>query len=198
MRKKVLALGIVSLIVGITLISLASIPLSSRWVAFYIYDSHKSELILNKSFEVTQANITNYQVHLDAGDNITITAAISKPGTNRNVGANIDFTLNAGTQTYLSFDRAPNITLSWTAPKSGNYSLNFDNSNDSSSKEVIVMVMKYWRETEHPMMLVNTPLIGYNYLWVGAAVCVVGVAIIILELLKRTTNVSSNMGYSVL
>lgn len=155
-------------------------------------------MILNKSFEVTQANITNCQAHLDAGDNITITAAISKPGTNRNVGANIDFTLNDGTQTYLSFDRAPNATLSWTAPKSGNYNLNFDNSNDSSSKEVIVMVMKYWRETEHPMMLVNTPLIGYNYLWVGAAVCVVGVAIIILELHKRTTNVSSNKGYSVL
>ncbi len=192
MRKNVLALGATILILGITLIGLASVPVSSRWVTLTFYNYPKSELIVNRNFEVVQDSVVNYSVYLDEGNKITINAAISKPGTNRTVGAKIDFTLNDDTQTYQSYDRTSNISLSWTVPKSGNYSLNFDNSGDSSSKEVIVMVMKSWRETVHPIMLVNTPLIDYSFVWIGVAVCVGGTAVVVLELCKKTSNTASN------
>ena len=185
-------IGIVLLIAGSTLTSLAIIPLSSRWVTRTFYDFPKSELILNKSFEIAQGNITNCQVHLEAGDTITMNAASSKPGTNRNVDAKIDFTFSDDTQTYQSYNSSSNISLSWIASKSGNYNLNFDNSNDSSSKEVIVIAMRNWRETTYPTFLVDTPLIGYSFVWIGITICAIGAAVVTLTLLRKKGNRRSN------
>lgn len=47
------------------------------------------------------------------------------------------------------------------------------------------MVMKNWQEHSEYNMLVNTPLVGYWFLWVGVVVCAVGVALVILGLRKK-------------
>lgn len=194
MDKTVLTIGIVLLIAGITLTSLAIIPLSSQWVTRTFYDFPKSEMILNKSFEVPQGNITSCQVHLEANDSLTMNAASLKPGTNRNSGAKIDFTFTDDTQTYQSYNRTANISISWIAPKSGNYSFNFDNSNGNSSKEVIVIAMRNWRETMHPIFLVNTPLIGPSFVLIGIVICAIGALVVTLALSRKRPDRVSNMG----
>jgi len=186
MKKAILAFGIILLIAGIALASLSSIPVP-RWVTFAV-DTPKSELILNKAFEIQSSDTATYSLNLYKDDNITITGAISQPETNRSIGAAIDFSINDSSQTYHSYDKTSNVTFRWTVPKSGNYSFAFDNSFDNASKDVIVMVMKNWHEPQEYNMLVNTPLVGYWFLWVGVVVCAVGVMLVIFGFRKKKTG----------
>jgi hypothetical protein len=192
MHRKTLAVGILTIIIGVMLVSLASSPLSAHWKSINVSNSPKSELIVNRNFEVAQESIVKIQFHLEKGDNITVNAAISEPGTNRQVGAKIAFVLRDDTQVYESFGETGKVSLHWTAPNSGNYSLNFDNSKDSAAKEGIVMVTKYWRVTDHFVILVNTPLISHSFVWVGMFVCAGGAAIVILALRRKTGGLASN------
>jgi hypothetical protein len=183
MKKALLAFGILLLIAGIALASLSSFPVS-RWVTFAV-DAPMLELTLNKAFEIQASNTTTYTLNLTKDDKLTITGAISQPETNRSIGARIDFSINDSSRTYHSYDKTSNVTFSWTVPQSGNYSFVFDNRFDNASKDVIVMVMKNWQEHSEYNMLVNTPLVGYWFLWVGVVVCAVGVALVILGLRKK-------------
>jgi len=183
MKKALLVFGIILVIGGIALAGLSIISVS-RWVTLTV-DSPKSELTLNEAFEVSAATTTIYPLNLNENDNITINGAITKPGSNRTIGATIDFSINDNAQTYHSYDKTSNVTLRWTVPQSGNYSFVFDNSFDSASKDVIIMAMKNWHEPQQYTMLVNTPLVGYWFLWVGVVFCAVGVALVILGLHKK-------------
>ena len=185
--KKRLLIGsvVMLLILVIALASLVSIPVP-RWVTFAV-DTPKSELTLNKAFEIQASDTATYTLNLNKDDNITITGAISQPETNRSIGAAIDFSINGSSQTYHSYDRTSNVTFRWTVPQSGNYSFVFDNSFDDASKDVIVMVMKNWHEPQEYSMLVNTPLVGYWLLWVGGVVCAVGVMLVIFRFRKTKT-----------
>jgi hypothetical protein len=186
MKKALLVFGIILLITGITLASLSSV-IVSHWENFTV-DSPESELVLNKAFETRASSISTYTLNLNKDDNLTITGAISKPQSNRSIGAAIDFSINDSARIYLSYDRATNVTLRWTVPQDGNYSFTFDNTFDSAAKDIIVMVMKNWHEPQQYTMLVHTPLVSnpYWFLWVGVVLLAVGIILAVLCISQKS------------
>lgn len=189
MKKSLLAFGIVLLIAGSTLGSISSISIP-RWDTFTV-DTPRSELILNKAFEIQASSNTAYTLNLNKNDTLTITGAITEPESNRSIGAIIDFSINDSSKTYHSYDKTQNLTFLWTVPQAGNYSFVFDNRFDDSAKDVIIMVMKNWSEPEQYSIMVNTPLVNYWFLWVGVALIIVGIALAILWLAKTQNYFST-------
>ncbi len=183
MEKLVVALGLILLIVGVVLISGSAIPVS-KWSTIFV-ENPKSELVLNKTFEVPASSFTTNIVYLAQGDNVTMNGAITAVGSSRSVSKELDFSVKADSETVLSYYRTENVTLSWTAPRSANYSLVFDNSFDSEPKDVIIMVMKYWRQTDEYTVLQNTPLVPPGFLWIGIVVCLFGGGLTAFGVLKK-------------
>lgn len=182
MRKTPLALGIVAVILGITLASLATIPVS-RWTTITGYSSD-SELALNQAFEIPPAsNITRW-VYLEADVNVTINSAVSVPGSNRSIGATIDFSINNGSPIIVQNKTLAPRVGSWTVPVSANYSLVFDNSYDSASKDVIIMLIKSWNEPHEYRVKLNTPLVDSSLLWVGLVSIGVGAGLLFYAIKK--------------
>ena len=184
MKKALLAIGIIFLIAGVTLASLSRIPIS-HWDTFTINNYPKSELALNEAFEIQAISSKTYTVNLSKNDELTINGAITQPGTNRSIGATIDFSIKDSSHTYHSYDKTANVTMCWTVPQSGNYSFIFDNHLDDASKDVIIIVMKSWCEPQQSSILVSTPLLSYWFLWMGVVLCVVGAVLMILAQKKR-------------
>ena len=81
MKKLIVALGLISLIVGVLLISVSAIPLS-KWSTISV-EHPKSELVLNKAFEVPSSSATTHVVYLAQGDNVTMNGAITAVGSSR-------------------------------------------------------------------------------------------------------------------
>jgi hypothetical protein len=193
MKRALLTICIITLITGTALASLSSISVS-RWEHFTV-DSPRSELVLNKAFETQASSISTFTLNLTKDDNLTITGAISKPQSNRSIGAAIDFSIKDSAQTYLKYDRATNVTLRWTVPQNGNYSLIFDNSFDNAAKDIIIMAMKNWHEPQQYTMLVHTPLMNNPYwlLWAGVVLLAVGIISAIFVFHKKPISCRSTI-----
>jgi hypothetical protein len=186
MRKTPLALGIVAVILGIALASLATIPVS-RWTTFTVNEPD-SELVLNDAFEIPPAsNITRW-VYLEAGVNVTINGAVSVPGSNRSIGATIDFSINNDSPVLLQNRTISPRVSSWTVPASANYSLVFDNSYDGASKDAIIMLQESWYGPHEYRVLVNRLLVDSRLLWVGLFSIGVGAGLLFYAIKKPITR----------
>lgn len=185
MRKTPLALGIVVVILGIALASLATIPVT-RWTTFTRYSSD-SELVLNEAFEIPSASVITRWVYLEAGVNVTINGAVSVPGSNRSIGAPIDFLINNDSPVIIQNRTVAPKLSSWTVPVSANYSLVFDNSFDDTSKDAIVMLQKSWYGPHEYNVKLNTPLVDSRMLWVGLVSIGVGAGLLVVGK-KKSTN----------
>jgi len=195
MKKTIIALGLAALIIGVMLIAL---PFVSIPVPFdFTTDLPKSQILLSEKFEVPPTTVTHW-VYLTEGDNVSMIVSPTKAGSlNSSADDIIDFSVNAGSQTYLSYNRTSGLHgFVWTVPKTTNYSFVYDNSFSTASKQVIVQLTKYWTETEHHSVTLVRPLIPFMFAYVGAVVVLGGIASIVFGT-RRRSNVSAlkNMSF---
>jgi len=107
-----------------------------------------------------------------------------------NTSANdlIDFSVNDGSQTYLSYTKISHLPYNfvWTVPNNANYSFVYDNSFSTTSKNVIVQLTKYWTEPEHHSLTLNSPLIPFAFAYVGGVAVVAEVGAIVFGVVKKS------------
>lgn len=142
----------------------------SEWVDFTVDSVPQSELVLDKAFEIQALDTATYTVTLNQNDTVTINGAISQHNSNRSIGATIDFIITDGVQVYHSYKDTSTVTLSWTVPRSGNYSFVFNNTSDDAAKDVIIMATRSWQVPQQHRMLVTTRLVPNLYLRAGVLI----------------------------
>ena len=186
MKKIIIALGVCILIVGILFVVLPFISIP-RPFDFTVYVP-KSQILLGEHFVVPPSNVT-HSIFLNAGDNVSMIVSVGTDG-EINASANdvIDFSVNDGSQTYLSYTKISHLPYNfvWTVPNSANYSFVYDNSFSTTSKNVIVQLTKYWTDPEHHSLTLNSPLIPSAFAYVGAVVVVAGVGAIVFGVVKKS------------
>jgi hypothetical protein len=115
------------------------------------YQVPKSSVIIDQSF-VVPPSTTTHTTYLNQGDSLNIQVTVTSGG-NRD----IDFSVNDGATTYMSYSRATTVNKDWTVPLSSNYNFVYDNSfSFITSKDVTVQVTKQWTETAYRDMLPQT------------------------------------------
>jgi hypothetical protein len=100
----------------------------------------------------------------------------------------IDFSVNDGATTYLSYIRVTTINKNWAVPLSSNYNFVYDNSFSTfTSKGVIVQVTKHWTETAYRDVTTNSQLLPFEVSYVGVVLALAGIGISIYGVVKKET-----------
>jgi ribosomal protein S27E len=132
------------------------------------YQLQKHSVIISETFTVPPTTIT-HSSYLNGGDLLNIQVTVTSGG-----NKDIDFRVNYGTTTYLSYSRATTVNRDWTVPSSGNYNFVYDNSFSwITSKDVNVQVTKSWTETAWRDVAKSYPAFPSQLMYVGIVVLVI-------------------------
>jgi len=146
------------------------------------YQVPKSSVIIDQSFVVPPSTIT-HTTYLNANDSLNIQVSVTSGG-NRD----IDFSVNDGSTTYISYSRATTVNKDWTVPLSSNYNFVYDNSFSwITSKDVTVQVTKQWTETAYRDVTTNNQLLPFEFAYLGVALALVGIGLTIFGVVKKET-----------
>ena len=180
MKKVILGIGIFALIIGILLIAFPFIYVPKT--VSEPYQDPKSSTIISESFVVPPSK-TTHTTYLNAGDLLNIQVTVTSGG-NRD----IDFSVNDGATTYLSYSRVTTVNKNWTVPISSNYNFVYDNSFSLiTSKDVTVQVTKHWTETAYRDVTRNYQLLPFEFAYLGVVLALVGIGLTIYGVVKRDT-----------
>ena len=178
MKKTFVAVGVFALIVGVLLIALPFVYIPKT--VSEPYQVPKSSSIISESFVVPPSTIT-HTTYLNQGDSLNI-QVVCTSGANRD----IDFSVNDGSTTYLSYSRATTVNKDWTVPLSSNYNFVYDNSFSTfTSKDVTVDVTKHWTETAYRDVTTNNQLLPFEFAYLGVALALVGIGLTIYGIVKK-------------
>ena len=146
------------------------------------YQVPKSSVIIDQSFVVPPSTIT-HTTYLNANDSLNIQVSVTSGG-NRD----IDFSVNDGSTTYISYSRATTVNKDWTVPLSSNYNFVYDNSFSwITSKDVTVQVTKQWTETAYRDVTTNNQLLPFEFAYLGVALALAGIGLTIFGVVKKET-----------
>jgi hypothetical protein len=146
------------------------------------YQIPKSSVIIDQSFVVPPSTIT-HTTYLNANDSLNIQVSVTSGG-NRD----IDFSVNDGSTTYISYSRATTVNKDWTVPLSSNYNFVYDNSFSwITSKDVTVQVTKQWTETAYRDVTTNNQLLPFEFAYLGVALALAGIGLTIFGVVKKET-----------
>ena len=178
MKKTLVAIGVFALIVGVLLIALPFVYVPKT--ASESYQVPKSMVLIGESFVVPPSTIT-HTTYLNANDSLNIQVSVTSGG-NRDV----DFSVNDGSTTVLSYSRATTVNKDWTVPLSSNYNFVYDNSFSwITSKDVSVQVTKQWTETAYRDVTTNSQLLPFEFAYLGVALALAGIGLTIFGMVKK-------------
>lgn len=144
------------------------------------YQVPKSSSVFDESFVVPPSTVT-HTTYLNAGDSLNIQVTVTSGG-----NLDIDFSVNDGVSTYLSYSRVTTVNENWTVPLSSNYNFVYDNSFSTfTSKGVTVQVTKHWTETDYRDVTHNNQLLPFEVSYVGVVLALVGIGVTIYGVVKR-------------
>ena len=147
------------------------------------YQVPKSMVLIGESFVVPTSKIT-HTTYLNANDSLNIQVTVTSGG-NRDV----DFSVNDGSTTYLSYSRVTNVNKDWTVPLSSNYNFVYDNSFSTfTSKGVTVQVTKQWTETAYRDVTTSNQLLPFEFAYLGVALALVGIGLTIFGVVKKEAH----------
>ena len=179
-KKAIVGIGVFALIIG-----MLSIALPYVYVPKTVSESYqvpKSSVVIDQSF-VVPPSTTTHTTYLNQGDSLNIQVTVTSGG-NRD----IDFSVNDGTTTYLSYSRVTTVNKDWTVPLSSNYDFVYDNSFSTfTSKDVTVQVTKEWTETAYRDVTTNNQLLPFEFSYLGVALALAGIGIAIFGVVKKET-----------
>ena len=178
MKKAIVGIGAFALIIGVLLIALPFVYIPKT--VSESYQDPKSSVIMSESFVVPPSTTTR-TTYLNAGDSLNIQVTVTSGG-NRD----IDFSVNDGSTTYLSYSRATTVNKDWTIPLSSNYNFVYDNSfSFITSKDVTVQVTKHWTETAYRDVTTNNQLLPFEFAYLGVALALAGIGLTIFGVVKK-------------
>lgn len=178
MKKPFVAIGVFALIVGVLLIALPFVYVPKT--VSEPYQVLKSSSIVSESF-VVPPSTTRHTTYLNQNDSLNIQVTVTSGG-NRD----IDFSVNDGSTTYLSYSRVTTVNEDWTVPLSSNYNFVYDNSfSFITSKDVTVEVTKHWTETAYRDVTTNIQLLPFEVAYLGVALVLVGIGLTIFAVAKK-------------
>jgi hypothetical protein len=180
MKKTFVGIGVFALIIGVLLISLPFVYVPKT--VSESYQVPKSSVIIDQSF-VVPPSTTTHTTYLNAGDSLNIQVTVTSGG-NRD----IDFSVNDGATTYMSYSRATTVNKDWTVPLSSNYNFVYDNSFSwITSKDVTVQVTKHWTETAYRDVTTSNQLLPFEFAYLGVVLALVGIGLTIYGVVKKET-----------
>lgn len=177
MKKAIVGIGVFVLIIGVLLIALPFVYVPRTVTESY--QVPRSSSIMDESFVVPPSTVT-HTTYLIAGNSLNIQVIVTSGG-NRD----INFYVNDGATTYLSYSRATTIDKDWTVPLSANYNFVCDNSfSIITSKDVTLQVTKHWTETAYRDVIKNNQLLPFEVSYIGIMLILAGIGIIVLGVLR--------------
>jgi hypothetical protein len=180
MKKFFVGIGVFALIIGVLLIALPFV-----FVPKTVSEPQqvpKSSTVFHESFVVPPSTTTR-TIYLNQSDSLNIDVTVTSGG-NRD----IDFSVNDGSTTFLTYSRATTIDKDWTVPLSSNYNFVYDNSFSTfTSKDVTVQVTKLWTETVYIDVTTSTQLLPFEFAYVGVALTLVGIGLTIFGVVRKET-----------
>jgi len=178
MKKAVVAIGVFALVIGIVLIALPFVYVPKT--VSESYEVPMSSLLINESIVVPPSTIT-HTTYLNQGDSLNILVTVTSGG-----NKDIDFSVNDGVTTYLSYSRATTVNRNWTVPSNSNYNFVYDNSFSWwTSKEVSVEVTKLWTHTAYRDVTQNYQLLPFEVSYVGGVLTLAGIGLLIFGVVRR-------------
>lgn len=178
MKKSLIAIGIFALILGILLITLTFVYVPKTFSE--AYQVPKSMVLFGESF-VVPPSTTTHTAYLNAGDSLNIQVTVTSGG-NRD----IDFSINDGASTYVSYSRTSSVNKEWTVPISSNYKFVYGNSfSIITSKSVTVQVTKQWTDTAYRDVTQNYQMLQFEFAYLGVVATLAGIGLTIYGMVKR-------------
>ncbi len=179
MKKALLAIGIIALILGVllTAFTLVSFPKTTSEA----YQIPKSMVLIGcfgLLMDVAPTSKVADGLSLNAGDYLNIQV-------NVNSSKRIDFTVNNGSTTYLSYPNLTTVNINWTVPQNSSYNFVLISSSTFTSKDVHWQVTKQWSETAYRDVTQNVPLLPFQFFYLGLGVALSGLTIIVCGTRKR-------------
>ncbi len=139
-------------------------------------------VLIGESFVVPPSTVT-HTTYLNANDSLNIQVTVTSGG-----NKDVNFAINDGATTYVSYSRATTVNKEWTVPLSSNYNFVYDNSFSTfTSKDVTVQVTKHWTDTAYRDVTTNNQLLPFEVSYVGVALALAGIGITIFGVVKRDT-----------
>jgi hypothetical protein len=183
MKKIIVGLGIFILIIGGLLFTLPFISIAKP--LNFSVNVPKSQILLSENFAVPPSTVTHL-IHLNAGDNVSMIVdvkSVSAPYADDV----LDFSVSEGSQTFLSYSKISHLPyhFMWTVPNSANYSFVYDNSFSTTSKNVIVQLSSEWSERENHTVILNKPIISFEFVYLGVALTFAGIGITLFWATKK-------------
>jgi len=178
MKKAIVGIGVFALIIGILLIALPFVYVPKT--VSESYQVPKSSSIVDESFVVPPSTIT-HTTYLNANDSLNIQVTVTSGG-----NKDVNFAINDGATTYVSYSRATTVNKDWTVPLSSNYNFVYDNSFSTfTSKDVTVQVTKHWTETAYRDVTTTNQLLPFEFAYLGVALALVGIGLTIFGAIKK-------------
>jgi len=178
MKKAIVGIGIFALIVGILLVALPFVYVPKT--VSESYQVPKTSSVIDQSFVVPPSTITHTR-YLDAGDSLNIQVTVTSGG-----NKDIDFSINDGVTTYMTYLRTTTVNKDWTVPLSSNYNFVYDNSfSFLTSKSVTVQVTKHWTETAYRDVTQNNQLLPFEFAYLGVIAALAGIGLTVFGVVKR-------------
>lgn len=169
MKKKILVLGVFALFIGVLLIALpfANVPKTIN----ESYQVPKSTVLIGgfgPLFDVFPTSKVAEGTYLNASDSLNIQVNVTS-------GKDIDFSVNDGSTTYLSYSSVNTVNKDWIVPQSSNYNFVFNSVSTFTSKDVTWQVTKQWTETAYRDVTTNSQLLPFEFAYLGVALALVGI-----------------------
>ncbi len=186
MKKAIVGIGVFALIIGILLIALPFV-----YVPKTISESYQvpQSTVLIGGFgplmDVAPTSKVADGISLNAGDSLNIQVNVTS-------GKDIDFSINDGSTTYLSYSNVNIVNKDWTVPQSKNYNFVFNSLSTFTSKDVTWQVTKQWTTTAYRDVTTNNQLLPFEFAYLGVALALVGVGITIFGVVKKETLKTSS------
>src|SRR5665647_848099 len=180
--KKIIAIGVFALIVGILLIALSFVYIPSHTTQ--AYQIPKSEVIIGEWRPIAPVDPSFSMAkgaNLNFGDSLNIQV-------NATSGKDINLFINSGVTglvypfsgtTQLDFQNITTINKDWTVPISSQYAFVFNSTNLFSYKDASIQVTKQWNDTDYRDITQNAQLLPFQVLYVGIVIALLGLAIVI-------------------
>jgi len=180
MKKAIVGTGVFALIIGVLLIALPFVYVPKT--VSESYQVPKTSSIIDESFLVPPSTVT-HTTYLNTEASLNIQVTVTSGG-----NKDIDFSVNDGSTTYLSYSRVTTVNKDWTVPLSSNYNFVYDNSfSFMTSKYVTVQVTKHWTETAYRDVTTSNQLLPFESAYLGVIAALAGIGLTIFGIVKRDT-----------
>jgi hypothetical protein len=178
-EKAIVGIGVFALIIGILLIAFPFVYVPKT--TSEAYQVPKSKVLIGAwgplAFLAPTSEITE-GTYLNAGDSLNIQVNVTS-------GKEIDFSVNDGSTTYLSYSRVTTVNEDWTVPQSSNYNFVFNSSSTFWVKDVTWQVTKHWTDTAYRDVTQNVQLLPFEFAYLGVALALVGLGLTIYGVVKK-------------